>query len=56
MTASLVLWGDGIRRGAVLGEVSMLDVAPTVAALLGLRLPNAEGHALAAVLGTSTEP
>jgi predicted AlkP superfamily pyrophosphatase or phosphodiesterase len=51
MGASFVLWGDGVARGADLGEVAMIDVAPTLAALLGLSLPTAEGRPLAAALG-----
>lgn len=51
MHAALVLSGAGIKAGAKLGVVSMLDVAPTVAALLGLTLPDAEGRVLAAALG-----
>jgi predicted AlkP superfamily pyrophosphatase or phosphodiesterase len=50
MAASLVLWGDGIRRGAALGDVSMIDVAPTIAALLGVPFPTADGHALSSAL------
>jgi predicted AlkP superfamily pyrophosphatase or phosphodiesterase len=50
MAASLVLWGDGVRRGATLGDVPMIDVAPTIAALLGVPLPTADGHALSAAL------
>lgn len=49
MGASFVLWGHGVRRGD-LGEVSMLDVAPTLAAILGLSLPTAEGKPIAAAL------
>jgi predicted AlkP superfamily pyrophosphatase or phosphodiesterase len=49
MGACLVLWGDGVRR-ADLGDVAMIDVAPTLAALLGLSLPAAEGKPLAPAL------
>jgi predicted AlkP superfamily pyrophosphatase or phosphodiesterase len=45
MGASFVLWGDGVRR-AELGEVAMIDVAPTLAAWLGVPLPTAEGKPL----------
>jgi hypothetical protein len=40
----------GIKPGARLGEISNLSVAPTIAKLLGLSLPNAEGQPLAAAL------
>jgi predicted AlkP superfamily pyrophosphatase or phosphodiesterase len=49
MGASLVLWGDGVRAGD-LGEVAMIDIAPTLASLLGVSLPTAEGKPLAAAL------
>lgn len=46
MAASFVLWGDGVRPHAKLGHVRMVDVAPTIAALLGFDMPTAEGHAV----------
>lgn len=49
MAATLVLWGDGVRP-ADLGEVAMIDVAPTLAALLGVSLPTAEGKPLTLAL------
>jgi predicted AlkP superfamily pyrophosphatase or phosphodiesterase len=48
--ATFVAWGVGIKPGARLGEISNLSVAPTIAKLLGLSLPNAEGQPLAAAL------
>ena len=36
-----IAWGDGVDRNAQLEEVSTLDTAPTVAALLGLEIPAA---------------
>lgn len=42
--------GRAIRRGANLPRISNLDVAPTVAHLLGLEIPNAEGRVLQAIL------
>jgi predicted AlkP superfamily pyrophosphatase or phosphodiesterase len=50
MGASFVLWGDGVRR-ADLGEVAMIDIGPTLASVLGLVLPAAEGRPLKAALG-----
>ena len=38
-------WGYGIKPGTKLGKIRNRDVAPTIAELLGLSLPNAEGHA-----------
>lgn len=42
--------GAGIRRGVRLDRIQNLDVAPTIARLLGLSLPNVEGRVLAEVL------
>lgn len=49
MGASLVLWGDGVRAGQ-LGDVQMIDIAPTLAALLGVPLPSADGKPLTQAL------
>jgi predicted AlkP superfamily pyrophosphatase or phosphodiesterase len=38
--------GNGIRKGVVVNRMSNLDVAPTVAKILGLRLPKTEGRIL----------
>lgn len=42
--------GRGIKRGVKLGRIANLDVAPTVARLLGLTIPNAEGRVLKEIL------
>jgi predicted AlkP superfamily pyrophosphatase or phosphodiesterase len=44
--ATFVAWGAGIKPGVRLGEISNIDVAPTIARLLGLSIPNADGKAL----------
>jgi predicted AlkP superfamily pyrophosphatase or phosphodiesterase len=44
--ATFVAWGAGIKQGARLGEISNIDVAPTVAKLLGLTIPNPDGKVL----------
>jgi predicted AlkP superfamily pyrophosphatase or phosphodiesterase len=49
--ATFVVWGMGIKPGTRLGEISNVSVAPTIAELLGLSLPNADGKPLAAALG-----
>jgi arylsulfatase A-like enzyme len=47
MHASFTVWGAGVAGGARLGVIRQLDVAPTVAALLGLEPPrDAEGEVL----------
>ena len=48
MSPTLVIAGPGVPAGGDLGTVDLRDVAPTLAALLGLRLPEAEGHDLLA--------
>lgn len=50
MLATLVLRGFGVRRGVSVGKVSSLDVAPTIARLLGDNLPEPDGKALSAAL------
>jgi predicted AlkP superfamily pyrophosphatase or phosphodiesterase len=50
MDAVLVFSGAGIAPGARLGRVNNADVAPTLAALLGVDLPTATGRVLAGVL------
>jgi predicted AlkP superfamily pyrophosphatase or phosphodiesterase len=43
--------GSGIRRGVELDSLRIVDLAPTLAALLGLQLPAAEGRVLREILG-----
>ncbi len=50
MLGTLVLSGDGIRPGARLGKVNNTDVAPTMARLLQVELPTAEGRVLSEAL------
>ena len=51
LAAALVMAGPGVREGVVVDDVAMIDVAPTVARLLGLSLPGADGRVLAEALG-----
>jgi predicted AlkP superfamily pyrophosphatase or phosphodiesterase len=51
-TSLLLAAGAGIRAGAELEEMSILDLGPTLAALLGLALPEAEGRARGELLAT----
>ena len=46
MRATLLVRGPNITRGHALGLVDMRDIAPTLAARLGVRLPHAEGRDL----------
>jgi len=42
--------GYGIRKGVKLPRVANLDIAPTLAELLGVKLPNVDGHVLTEIL------
>lgn len=46
MRASFVAYGPAIAPGKITADVNLIDVAPTVAAWLGLRLPQALGRPL----------
>jgi len=50
MNAIFVASGAGIKTGAPLEDVENNDVAPTVARLLGVPLPQASGHVLEGIL------
>ncbi len=41
-----VAWGQGIKPGTKLGDIDNRWVAPTIAKLLGVEIPNAEGEPL----------
>ena len=43
--AAFLLWGPGIRTGEI-PEISMLDLGPTFADILGLKLPRTQGESL----------
>lgn len=43
MRASFMLWGKGIAAGQDLGNGELIDIAPTLAAIMGVSLPDAEG-------------
>jgi predicted AlkP superfamily pyrophosphatase or phosphodiesterase len=46
MNAVFFVAGPGIARSKSLGEIDMRDIAPTLAAVLGIKLEAAEGHNL----------
>jgi len=50
MNAVFVAWGHGIKRGAKLEVIDNIDVAPTMAKLLGQTLPGADGRVLQEIL------
>jgi predicted AlkP superfamily pyrophosphatase or phosphodiesterase len=43
MRASLIIYGPGARSGAKTSLARMIDLAPSIAVLLKLKLPQAEG-------------
>jgi predicted AlkP superfamily pyrophosphatase or phosphodiesterase len=48
--ATFVACGKGIKPGTRLGQITNLDVAPTAAKILGLKMDNVEGKVLTAAL------
>ncbi len=50
MLGTLVISGFGIQPGTKLGKIQNLDVAPTIARLLGIEFPTAEGKPLTSAL------
>jgi hypothetical protein len=48
--AGFVGWGAGVRSGVRIPEMAQVDVAPTVARLLGVPWPEGEGRALVGIL------
>ena len=46
MRSTFLIAGKGVPAGRNLGSIDMRDIAPTLAALLGVSLPQAQGHAL----------
>jgi len=50
MDGIFIASGNGIKPGVKLGRIANVDVAPTVARLLGLTIPNAEGRVLDEIL------
>jgi predicted AlkP superfamily pyrophosphatase or phosphodiesterase len=45
-----IAWGSGIQGGAKLDRMANLDVAPTIARLLGLKLGTVDGRELGEIL------
>jgi arylsulfatase A-like enzyme len=50
MNAAFIAWGRGIKPGARLGLIDNINVAPTIAALLGQKLSGADGQVLSQML------
>jgi len=50
MNAIFIAWGRGIRPGIRIPEVRNVDIGPTIAYLLGLKMENTAGSPLSAIL------
>jgi predicted AlkP superfamily pyrophosphatase or phosphodiesterase len=46
LLATCVVWGAGVKPGTELGKISNLSIAPTIARILGIELPTADGKPL----------
>jgi hypothetical protein len=51
----LVAWGQGWREALRVPEMRQIDVAPTLARMLDVSLPDATGHAMPGLLRLETE-
>jgi predicted AlkP superfamily pyrophosphatase or phosphodiesterase len=50
LQTGFLLSGRGVKKGVVLDSIRLVDVAPTIAKLLGLEMKDTDGHALKEVL------
>jgi predicted AlkP superfamily pyrophosphatase or phosphodiesterase len=55
MDGALVLWGRGVRRGLLIPRMGQIDLAPTLARLLGVELAPTTGRALVGILANAPE-
>lgn len=53
MRASLIIYGAGARSGAKMRLARMIDLAPSIAVLLKLKLPQPEGKPLKELLNNA---
>jgi hypothetical protein len=56
MNAIFVASGAGIKAGTRIPTIDTIDVAPTIARILGVRLDNMPGRVLEGILGRSRSP
>ena len=54
MRASLIIYGPGVRSGAKLPLTRMIDLAPSIASLLKLKLPQTEGKPFKELLNSGS--
>jgi predicted AlkP superfamily pyrophosphatase or phosphodiesterase len=50
MNTLFVAWGRGVKKGGTIGTIDNVDVAPTIAELLGLKMESADGRVLREML------
>jgi predicted AlkP superfamily pyrophosphatase or phosphodiesterase len=55
METGFIAYGAGIRSGWVLPVTNTIDVAPTIAEILGLTLPDAEGKPIVGIFKSARE-
>jgi len=55
MQAIFIASGVGVPKGVRLDSISNLDVAPTIAALLGLEMKNVKGHAIQQIVNFNSD-
>lgn len=55
MQAIFIAWGAGIPSGIHLDSISNLDVAPTIAVLLGLEMKQVKGHAIQQIVNLNAD-
>lgn len=53
MFTGFIAAGAGVRRGVPLPSIRQIDIAPTVARLLGFELPNVDGTPIVGILATA---
>ncbi len=51
MLSMCIISGPGLKAGTKLGKIRAIDIAPTVARILGIELPAAEGKPIEKLLG-----
>lgn len=56
MRSALLIYGRGVRQGVTVPIARMVDIAPTVAALLGIRFTQAEGSPMRELLQPGIVP
>lgn len=50
LDGAFIAWGYGIKPGTRIPRIANLDIAPTLAELLGVKLPNPDGRVLREIL------